>query len=159
MDQSRGRPPISTPKIIPRQNKLKRFRLRNISAHSAPSLPLFFVQVEIPPWHSTLARLFLEAGGELGYPVSDPAGPRMDGFSLAAATMRNGRRCSTAKAFLRPAQTRKNLHISKRSRATRVIMQGKQDDPLIPSRKFLRSKIFRKVWVCARDHVCRLPVA
>lgn len=43
------------------------------------------------------------------------------GFAIAQTTSRNGSRLSTARAFLRPARNRHNLHIMLNSTATRII--------------------------------------
>ncbi len=40
--------------------------------------------------------------------------------------MRDGSRCSTAKAFLRPARKRKNLHVALRSHAHRVLIDDQK---------------------------------
>lgn len=47
------------------------------------------------------------------------------GFSKVQATMRNGRRCSAAKAFLKSILSRPNLHISVRTRVTKIIIDTK----------------------------------
>lgn len=57
---------------------------------------------------------------ELGYKKVDYNGECQTGFGLAQATMRQGSRCSTAKAFILPASTRSNLHISLGSQVLRV---------------------------------------
>lgn len=44
------------------------------------------------------------------------------GFMKAQATVRRGSRCSTAKAFLRPARKRRNLDISKHSLVHKMII-------------------------------------
>lgn len=69
-----------------------------------------------------LLDAFLEAGQSLGYDVNDPNGPDMLGFSKIQGTIRNGRRCSTAKAYLRSIANRKNLHLSAKSWVTKVII-------------------------------------
>lgn len=43
------------------------------------------------------------------------------GFAIAQTTSRNGSRLSTARAFLRPARNRRNLHIMLNSTATRIL--------------------------------------
>jgi glucose dehydrogenase (acceptor) len=41
---------------------------------------------------------------------------------IAQGTTRRGTRCSTGKAFLRPARLRKNLHVAMDSHVTRVLI-------------------------------------
>ncbi|KAJ1525356.1 hypothetical protein ONE63_010173 [Megalurothrips usitatus] len=81
------------------------------------------VTVQEAPWTSPMAPAFLQAASEMGYPVLDHNGPHMAGFALTLATLRNGSRCSAAKAFLRPAQHRPNLHVVKRARVTRLLVE------------------------------------
>jgi Choline dehydrogenase and related flavoproteins len=44
----------------------------------------------------------------------------LSGFTRAHGTLKNGLRCSTAKAYLRPIIARPNLHVSLHSHAYRV---------------------------------------
>ena len=44
------------------------------------------------------------------------------GFMKSQGTVRNGHRCSTAKAFLRPVRNRPNLHISMRSLVHKIVI-------------------------------------
>ncbi|XP_049947253.1 glucose dehydrogenase [FAD, quinone]-like [Schistocerca serialis cubense] len=49
----------------------------------------------------------------------------MIGYGLVQHTIRNGTRCSTAKAFLAPAKHRKNLHVVQKALVTRVLINTK----------------------------------
>ena len=63
-------------------------------------------------YHSPLSERFIEAGVQAGYTrTEDFNGPRQRGFGLYQVTQDNGRRCSTAYAFLRPALQRPNLTV------------------------------------------------
>lgn len=73
-------------------------------------------------YHSPLAQWFLEAGQDSGYKVLDVNGEYQTGFTLSHGTLREGLRCSTAKAFLRPASKRPNLHISLHSIVEKVLI-------------------------------------
>jgi choline dehydrogenase-like flavoprotein len=82
-----------------------------------------YLDIEHAPYVSPLHSSFRDAGFELGYNYNDPNGEQLLGFSLAQATMRNGRRLSAAKAYLRSvAARRENLHISMGSRVTKVVI-------------------------------------
>ncbi|KAJ6636113.1 Glucose dehydrogenase [FAD, quinone] [Pseudolycoriella hygida] len=81
-----------------------------------------YLNVENARFKTPLVDAFLEAGKEFGYQNSDPNGESLVGFSRAQATLRNGRRCSAAKAFIRPAMHRTNLHISMKSWVTKIIV-------------------------------------
>lgn len=73
---------------------------------------------------SPLLDVFLEAAKEMGMlnPTGDYNGPTQWGVARSQGTIRDGLRCSTAKAYLRPADHRPNLHISLRSFVERIII-------------------------------------
>ena len=52
--------------------------------------------------------------------VADQNGAVQSGLTKPHGTLRDGLRCSTAKAFLRPALDRPNLHVSLRSTVLKV---------------------------------------
>lgn len=60
---------------------------------------------------------------ELGYAINpDCNGEAMLGFTNLQVTAVDGKRCSTAKAFLSPARKRKNLKVAKHSLATKILI-------------------------------------
>jgi choline dehydrogenase len=74
-----------------------------------------------------LIDAFIDAGVELGYPRNpDYNGAKQDGFGYYQITQRNGRRESTARAFLRPAKNRKNLTIQSRAHVTKLVFNNKR---------------------------------
>ncbi|XP_068086573.1 glucose dehydrogenase [FAD, quinone] [Anabrus simplex] len=81
-----------------------------------------YLTVQEAPWHTPLAAAFVEAGVEMGYENRDINGESQTGFMIAQGTIRRGSRCSTGKAFLRPARLRKNLHVAMHSQVTRVLI-------------------------------------
>lgn len=75
------------------------------------------------PHRPPLAEALLEAGQELGYPSDvDLNGRSYTGFVIAQTTSRNGSRMSTARAFLRPARGRPNLHVILNATVTKILM-------------------------------------
>ena len=67
---------------------------------------------------------FVDAGGEIGYAKNpDYNGASQEGFGIYQVTQRNGRRVSTARAFLDPARSRSNLTIATRALAQRVLTE------------------------------------
>jgi 4-pyridoxate dehydrogenase len=67
---------------------------------------------------------WLDAAREADWPFTeDYNGKDQEGFGLAQWTIRNGRRCSAAVAFLRPAMRRANLTVETNALATRVILE------------------------------------
>lgn len=70
-----------------------------------------------------IIRDIINAAQELGYPENiDFNGENTVGFGELHGTIRNGRRCSTAKAFLVPAKDRRNLDVSKLSQVTKILI-------------------------------------
>ncbi|CAH0548924.1 unnamed protein product [Brassicogethes aeneus] len=78
--------------------------------------------VEYFRYHSAMAPSFLESAKELGYSILDVNGEYQTGFTLSHGTLRDGLRCSTAKAFLRPCCNRENLHVSLLTTVEKVII-------------------------------------
>ena len=72
-----------------------------------------------------LSRISLEAAGQAGHPQTDDFnGPRQRGFGFYQVTQRNGRRCSAAVAYLRPARQRPNLVVRTHALAARILLDG-----------------------------------
>lgn len=84
-----------------------------------------YLSVQQASFRTQVLTSFLQSANEYGYEVNDPNGESLLGFSQAQANTRNGRRCSAAKAFLRPAHHRPNLAISKNSRVTKILIDPK----------------------------------
>ena len=71
-----------------------------------------------------LSGHFIEAAEQAGFERTDDFnGPHQRGFDYYQVTQRNGRRCSAAVAYLRPAGGRSNLEISTHSLAEKVILR------------------------------------
>ena len=67
------------------------------------------------------------AGDAAGHPATeDYNGEQQEGFGRSQVTVRNGRRCSAAVAYLRPALRRPNLRIEIRALAQRVLFEGRR---------------------------------
>ena len=74
-----------------------------------------------------LCEAFIEAAEQAGLPRNDDFnGPSQEGAGYFQLTARNGRRCSTAVGYLRPARRRSNLRIVTGALATRVLFSGKR---------------------------------
>jgi choline dehydrogenase len=67
---------------------------------------------------------FVEAGVQAGYARNDDFnGAGQDGFGRYDFTIRNGKRCSTATAFLRPAMRRPNLTVATHALTERIVIE------------------------------------
>ncbi|RDS83437.1 GMC family oxidoreductase [Dyella psychrodurans] len=75
-------------------------------------------------YHNPLSAALIEAGASAGWGRNpDFNGPDQAGFGFYQVTQRNGARCSSADAFLRPARSRPNLHVRTRARVERILIE------------------------------------
>ncbi len=66
----------------------------------------------------------LDAGQEAGLPATpDYNGAQQEGLGLVQSTIRDGRRCSAAVAYLRPALQRPNLRVEVRALVVRLVIE------------------------------------
>ncbi|GFT52987.1 glucose dehydrogenase [Nephila pilipes] len=84
------------------------------------------VTVSKPRGSSALKNAVLETALEKGYHVGDINGPDSVGFYDYQATMRNGQRCSPAKAYLVKNDYRKNLDIVANAFVKKIIIDNLQ---------------------------------
>jgi len=81
-----------------------------------------FTDLSDPIYHAVL-----DAGRAAGFAVSeDLNGEQQEGFAMAQSTIAGGRRCSAARAYLRPAMRRANLEVRTHALATRVLVDGRK---------------------------------
>ena len=74
-----------------------------------------------------LHAAWLRAGEQAGYArSSDLNGRQQEGFGRLDMTVGNGRRCSAANAYLRPAMRRKNLTVRAHALVTKIEFKGRQ---------------------------------
>jgi choline dehydrogenase/4-pyridoxate dehydrogenase len=72
-----------------------------------------------------LVEGFAAAGAAAGHPTTaDYNGVQQEGFGRWQATIRDGRRCSAAAAYLRPALTRARLTVRVKALARRILVEG-----------------------------------
>ncbi|XP_055644495.1 glucose dehydrogenase [FAD, quinone]-like [Toxorhynchites rutilus septentrionalis] len=89
------------------------------------------------PWHGTtgpmtvelfrnrsvLEQYFIEAAKHLGHEIADEMnGPDQNVFGPLHGSIRDGLRCSTAKAYLRPVWKRPNLHVSMNTMVEKILI-------------------------------------
>ncbi len=74
-----------------------------------------------------LHAAWLAAAREAGYPHTDDVnGYQQEGFGRMDMTVQDGRRCSAANAYLRPAMQRRNLSVITHALATRILFEGRR---------------------------------
>ncbi len=79
------------------------------------------------PMRHPLCDAFIAGAGELGIPRNaDYNGEVQEGISYVQRTAHNGRRVSTATAFLNPAKSRRNLTVKTRAQTTGLLLDGQR---------------------------------
>ncbi|UCI21527.1 GMC family oxidoreductase N-terminal domain-containing protein [Mesorhizobium sp. B2-1-8] len=74
-----------------------------------------------------LTKRYLAAGQQAGLPLNpDFNGAAQEGVGIYQISTRNGRRMSTARAFLRPAMKRANVRVETNALASRILFEGKR---------------------------------
>ncbi len=77
------------------------------------------------PDHHPICEAFIESALDLGFPLNpDFNGARQEGVGYHQTTTRNGRRCSTAVGYLRPAMQRSNLRVITEALTEKILFDG-----------------------------------
>jgi choline dehydrogenase len=85
------------------------------------------MNVRIVTRPNPLNLAFMESLRLLGYKAcEDFSGADSEGYGLRHLTIRNGRRVTTARAFLKPVLGRRNLKVITSSQVTRVLLEGRR---------------------------------
>jgi 4-pyridoxate dehydrogenase len=78
-------------------------------------------------YHDPLIEAYVAAGEAAGHAATDDYnGAQQEGFGRSQQTIRDGRRCSAAVAYLRPALARPNLDVAVGALATRILFDGRR---------------------------------
>ncbi len=76
-------------------------------------------------YEDPLVDAYMQAGAAAGYGLTDDYnGARQEGFGRLQMSIRDGRRCSAATGYLRPALARDDLTVEVRALATRILFSG-----------------------------------
>ena len=114
--------------------------------HSGP------IRVSQIPRPNPMIPAFLEAMRSLSFwRCDDFNGPDPEGYGPRQGTIRNGRRDSTAVAYLRPARARSNLEVRTDSLVTRILVESGRASGVEVERsgRLQRLEARREVIVCA----------
>lgn len=109
------------------QDVLPYFRLAENNERGANEFhgtggPLNVADLRYP---NVLSETFVDAAVATGIPRNDDFnGARQEGAGLYQVTQKDGRRHSTASAYLRPALARPNLHVVTGALAQRIVIKG-----------------------------------
>ena len=103
-------------------------------------------------YEDPIVDAFLSAGREAGFPyTADYNAEDQEGFAVLQNTIRNGRRCSAAVAYLRPALKRPNLRVQTGVMTTRIVFEGDRavGVDVVSNGKTATLRCRREVIVCA----------
>ena len=82
------------------------------------------ITVQKNRYRDPITAAYAQAGQALGYPFNDDYNGRdQEGFAVHQVTIGNGRRCSAAVAYLRPALKRGNVAVRVRAHVTRILFE------------------------------------
>ncbi|KYN43081.1 Glucose dehydrogenase [acceptor] [Trachymyrmex septentrionalis] len=111
------------------------------------------LHISYPLFRTPLAKAFLDAGKELGYPLLDYNGKNIIGFSYLQTTMVNGTRMSSNRAYLHPARNRRNLHVTRESMVKKVLINRHTNRAIgvefIKHRQIIRVFASKEIILCA----------
>ncbi|XP_078051782.1 glucose dehydrogenase [FAD, quinone]-like, partial [Augochlora pura] len=121
-----GNPGWNYDSVLPYFKKSEDMRIEeyeNSSYHQTGG----YLTVEHFRYRTPVENYIVKAVTEVGYNIVDVNGPTQTGVTYSEGTLRDGLRCSTAKAFLRPASKRKNLDVSIHSTVEKILISEEVD--------------------------------
>ncbi len=105
-----------------------------------------------------LIEAFATASREAGYPQTDDYnGAIQEGFGRLQMTIENGRRCSTASAYLRPAMRRRNVTVLTKAMATKILLKDGRAAGIAYSREGATFQAFARREVLLAGGVINTP--
>jgi choline dehydrogenase len=103
--------------------KRSEHQVRGADAFHGTGGPLCVSDVE----HHPICDAFIDSAVALGFPKNDDFnGAGQEGVGWHQTTTRNGRRCSTAVGYLRPALNRANLRVVTEALAEKIVFDGRR---------------------------------
>lgn len=106
------------------EHMLPAFRAIENSATGDGTAPL---RIGFAGQRTALSEALIQAGEALGIPrVEDLNHPQQEGVGYATHNIHRGRRQSAADAFLKPARSRRNLHVETGVMVDRVLFEGRR---------------------------------
>lgn len=81
------------------------------------------VNIEYAPFRTETGKQWIKAAQELGFKYNDYNGPEPSGVSYMQLSQKNSTRHSSNRAYLNPVKHRHNLHISKNTLVTKLLLE------------------------------------
>ena len=90
-----------------------------------------------------LTRVFVQAAAQAGHQLNDDFNSEQQaGFGIYQVTQRNGRRCSSATAYLKPVLNRSNLEVITKALAEKVLFENNRATGIEVSQKGKRRSFY-----------------
>lgn len=133
--------------VLPYFRKLENFE-PGADAYHAQGGPLNAMR-QLQP--NPMAAVFIEAAQQAGHRRNDDFnGAEQEGVGYYHVAQKDGERCSNARAYLRPAEGRRNLNILTSVLATRVLFDGKRAVGV----RYFSNGVYRDVFARREVIVC-----
>jgi 4-pyridoxate dehydrogenase len=85
------------------------------------------LKVQMNRYQDPITSAYAEAGKSLGFPYTDDYNAQQqEGFAIHQVTIANGRRCSAAVAYLRPALARGNVTLRVKAHVVRILFEDER---------------------------------
>lgn len=110
--------------VLPYFKKSEDYRSDGEESYHGKGGPL---NVEKASFVTPISKAFVAAAKERGYPEVDYNGKSQLGFSLTQLTVKDGKRHSTATAFLHPVRERHNLYVVTGKTAKKLAFRGSNE--------------------------------
>lgn len=120
-----GNPGWSYDDVLPYFKRAENFHGEGDSGYHGFKGPLSVKKSDTT--NDLLLDKFIEAGSQAGFPLTnDFNGKQQEGFSRYEHTIKGSKRCSSARAYLHPVLSRKNLFTETNLTVDRVVFEGKK---------------------------------
>jgi 4-pyridoxate dehydrogenase len=141
-------------KVLPYFKKQERWE-KGESGYRGGSGPL---NTQFCRYKDELIDAFATASRDAGYPQTDDYnGAVQEGFGRLQMTIANGRRCSTASAYLRPAIRRGNVKVLTGAMATKVLLKDGRATGIAYTRGGARHEVLARREVLLAGGVINTP--
>lgn len=107
--------------VLPYFKKIENFNIRSFDDDKFHGYD-GYLNVEYAPFRTSKGKAWVKGGQELGFKYNDFNGANPSGISFLQLSMKNGTRHSSSRAYLHPINKRNNLHVSKMSMVTKLIL-------------------------------------
>lgn len=110
--------------VLPYFKKLEHFKIREMYDEKYHGLD-GYVSVSYAPYKTKITDYVIQAGMEMGFKQNDHNARNQPGISRIQAALNDGIRASASRSYLHPIRDRTNLHVTKMTTVTKVLIDPK----------------------------------